>query len=174
MRKPAAFAADSTSRPRGVLRPCRAFTLLEVLLALALFALSVVVLTSAYLNILEGLESVKANRDFEQEVRWVREQVLLKADLEETLKGGEAQSPAATGLRWTVNVQPTAVADLFTLDLHVEMVAGDKPALEYNERLSVLRPSWSEPVERGNLVEEAKQRIEEDRRRRGLVATKRS
>ncbi len=150
------------------------FTLLEVLLALALFALAVVVLVSAYLNIVEGLESVKTNRDFEQEVRWVREQVLLQADRVEVERGGETRSPSAAVLSWTVSIQPTAVADLFTLDLHVEMKGAAADPLLHDERLSVLRPSWSEPVERGEVFEEAKRRIEEDRRRRGVAVEKRT
>ncbi len=152
----------------------RAFTLLEVLLALALFASAVVVLTSSYLNIIEGLESVRGDREFEQEVRWVREQALLQADLKELEKGGETKTPAGATLVWTAQVEAAAVADLFTVDLHVEMTAEREKKREYNERLTVLRPAWSEPVERGKLFEEAKRRIEEDRRRRGEAAEKRT
>lgn len=151
-----------------------AFTLLEVLLALAIFAAAVVVLTTSYLNIIEGMAAVRIDREFEQEVRWVREQVLLQADLKELEKGGEIKTPAGATLSWTSTAQPAAVADLFTVDLSVEMTAEKEKKRTYHERLSVLRPSWSEPVERGKLFEEAKQRIEDDRRRRGVVAEKRT
>jgi prepilin-type N-terminal cleavage/methylation domain-containing protein len=152
----------------------RGFTLLETLLALALFASSFVVLVASYVNIIDGLESVKADREFEQEVRWVREQVLLQPDLDELEKGGEIKTPAAATLSWQAAVAPALVADLFTVDLHVEMTAEKAKRHEYHERLTVLRPSWSEPVERAKLFEDAKQRIEEDRRRRGTAAEKRS
>lgn len=147
--------------------------MLEVLLALAIFSGAVVVLTSSYLNIIGGLESVKGDHDFEQEVRWVREQALLQADLKELEKGGEIKTPANATLRWTAKVTPAAVADLFAIELHAELAADKGKAREYNERLTVLRPAWSEPVERAKLFEEAKRRIEEDRQRRGIVAEKR-
>ena len=154
----------------------RGFTLLEVLLALALFAIAVVVLTSSYLNIIEGMAAVQTDREFEQEVRWVRDRVLLLADRAEVEQGGELTTPAAAKLSWDATVVPAPVADLFLVELHIAMAAdGEKEsAREYRERLTVLRPGWSEPVERGKLFEEAKQRIEEDRRRRGVAVEKRT
>jgi type II secretory pathway pseudopilin PulG len=148
--------------------------LLETLLALALFSMAVVVLASSYLNIVGALASVQADREFEQEVRWVREQVLLQSDREELEKGGELKTPAAKTLRWTATVEPGAVADLFTIGLNVEMAAEKGAAREYSERLTVLRPSWSEPVDRAKLAEDLKRRIEEDRRNRGYAAEKRT
>lgn len=150
------------------------FTLLEVLLALVLFSLSVTVLVAAYLNTIEGLEGVKINRTFEQEVRWVREQVLLQSDLNEVEQGGEGTSPAGVRVRWNVAVSPTTIADLFMIDLRVEMERERGDPLVQEDRLSVLRPSWSEPVARGDLIEEAKQRIEADRVARGVVSSKRT
>ena len=147
----------------------RGFTLLEVLLAFALFAVAVVVLASSYLNIITSLETVKTDRNFDQEVRWAREQVLQEADRKELEKGGELSTPENGVVRWQAAVFPTVVADLFTIELRVEMAAEKKALREHTERLTVLRPSWSEPVERGKIFEEAKARIEEDRRRRGIL-----
>lgn len=150
------------------------FTLLEVLLALALFSMAVVVLVASYLNIVEGLAAVRADREFEQEVRWVREQVLLQAELEELAKGGTITTPGDAKLSWESTVLPAPVADLFTVELHVTMEREKDRRREHAERLTVLRPQWSEPTERGKLLEEARSRIEEDRRARGVVAEKRT
>ena len=158
----------------GTVRAGAGFTLLETLLALSLFSMAVVVLTSAYLNIIGALASVQADREFEQEVSWVREQALLQADLKELEKGGELKTPAAKTLRWSATVEPAAIADLFTIDLSVEMAAEKGVAHEYRERLTVLRPAWSEPVDRAKLSEDLKRRIEEDRRNRGIVAERRT
>lgn len=146
------------------------FTLLEVLLAFALFAVAVVVLASSYLNIVTSLEAVKTDRTLDQEARWVREQVLMEADRKVVEQGGELRTPENAVVRWQASVFPAALADLFTVQLHLEMVGdkkGQQELREHTERLTVLRPSWSEPVERAKLFEEAKQRIEEDRRRSG-------
>lgn len=150
-----------------------AFTLLEVLLALALFAGAVVVLASSYLNIITSLEAVKTDRAFDQQVRWVRDQVLQEPDLKLLEKGGELRTPDAGVVRWQASVTPALVADLFAVELRVEMTAeksGKSTLREHTERLTVLRPSWSEPVERSKLFEEAKQRIEEERQRRGVIS----
>ncbi len=163
-----------SGRARSGGGPRAGFTLIEVLLALAIFALAVSYLAAAYLNIVEGLESVKTDREFEQEVRWAREQVLRQADLAEVEKGGEVRTPGGATVRWNAEVVPGAVADLFTVALRVEFEGTDKKAREAHERLTVLRPSWSEPVERGKLFEAAKQRIEENRRRRGLTTERRT
>ena len=97
-----------------------------------------------------------------------------RSDLDDLKKGGELKTPAAKTLRWNVTVEPAPVADLFTIDLSVELDAGKGSARESHERLAVLRPAWSEPVDRAKLFEDLKRRIEDDRRNRGVVAEKRT
>jgi len=151
----------------------RAFTLLEVLLALALFALAVAVLAASYLNIIQGLESVKTDHAFEQEVSFVRQQVMLEPDLKILEKGGEAKTLDFGPVRWEVAVRATAVADLFQVQLHVVLGDARSKPREQTETFQLLRPSWSDPVERDKLRAEAKKRIEEDRRRQGIPPIKR-
>ena len=156
----------AAARPRG------AFTLLEVLLALALFALSVSVLAAAYLNIIQGLESVKTDHGFEQEVRFVREQVMLEPDLKILEKGGETKTLDYGPVRWDVAVQATGVADLFQVQLHVVLGDAQGKQREQTETFQVLRPSWSDPVERDKLRADAKKRIEDDRLHQGVLPAK--
>ena len=149
----------------------RAFTLLEVLLAVALFAIAVVVLAGAYVNVIEGMESVRSDRAFEQELRWIREKVLLEPDLKKVEEGDEAPTPDFGNARWEVVVEPTGVADLFLISLHVEMEGNDdEPLREVNEQFMVLRPAWSEPLDRDKLRNEARTRIEEARRFHGVLS----
>ena len=54
-----------------------AFTLLEVLIALAIFALAIGPLVSAYLNTLYTIESVQGNQTFEQAFATIRQQALV-------------------------------------------------------------------------------------------------
>ncbi len=147
------------------------FTLIEVLLAITLFAVAVVVLTSSYLNIVENLAATRLDREFEQEVRWVREQVLWETDRDQVAQGGEIQTPANARLSWTAQVEAAPLVDLFVVDLQVEMAVERGEPRRHHERLTVLRPAWSEPTERGQLLEEAKKRIEEERRTRGVATT---
>ncbi|HUG10671.1 MAG TPA: type II secretion system protein, partial [Opitutaceae bacterium] len=121
-----AFEVPALTR-RATLRrfPSRAFTLIEVLLAVALFAIAVVVLAGAYVNVIEGVESVRSDRAFEQELRWIREKVLLETDLEKVEEGDEVPTPDFGNARWEAVVEPTGVADLFLISLHVEMEGND-------------------------------------------------
>ena len=148
------------------------FTLLEVLLAVALFALAVMVLAASYINIIQGLESVKTDHAFEQEVRWIREQVLQEPDLKVLEKGGQAQTLDFGPARWDVAVQSTTVPDLFVVQLHVVLGADKSGGREWSESFQALRPSWSDPTDRGNLIAAAKKAILEDRQRRGIASSK--
>jgi general secretion pathway protein I len=159
--------------PQG--RSRRAFTLLEVLLAVALFAIAVVMLAGAYINVLDGMESVRTDRAFEQELRWIREKVLLEPALDEVEEGGEAPTPDFGLARWEVTVQPTGIADLFLVTLYVTMEGSDDQAVrEAGEQFMLLRPAWSEPLDRDKLRAESRMRIEEQRRHRGVLSRRES
>jgi hypothetical protein len=131
------------------------------------------VLLSAYVNILEALASVRGDRDFEEEVRWVRQQILTEPELKTVEKGGAVEPPTGGQLNWDVKVESMPVADVFSAQLHLEYrrqePSGEK-LRKFDETMVLLRPSWSEPVERGKIFEEAKQRIESSRRMVGTSA----
>jgi general secretion pathway protein I len=136
------------------------FTLVEVLLALALFSVSVVVLASAYINVLYGLESVRVDRVLEQEMAFVRSVVLTAPDRETLEEGGELPTGELGLAYWEAELEPTAIADLFVVRVTINL-EGTREAegRTLNERLIVLRPSWSEPVEREELRAQSKERI---------------
>jgi prepilin-type N-terminal cleavage/methylation domain-containing protein len=60
-------------RRRGHATREAGFTLIEVIVALALFALAATVLASAYVNVLDATERVKSDQAFEQDIALVRE-----------------------------------------------------------------------------------------------------
>ena len=146
------------------------FTLLEVLLAMALFAVAVVVLAASYINVLNSLELVKVDQALEQELALVRAQVLQEADLETIEEGGELPTVTHGRATWQAEVEPTAVADLFRLTLTIEMQGNgeDVPESTVTQTLFVLRPNWSEPVERDKLREETRKRLDEAKKFRAL------
>jgi general secretion pathway protein I len=147
-----------------------AFTLVEVLLALALFAMAVVVLAASYINVLNALESVKVDQALEQELALVRSRVLQEPDLDEIEKGGEVPTPTHGVARWEAQVSPTAVADLFRVDVRVELEgSGEETAPRtVDQTLYLLRADWSEPVERDELRAETRKRLDEIKRFRPL------
>ena len=77
---------DEVIEVRG--RSRRGFTLIETILAMMLFAIAVVVLASSYVNILESMENVRVDQTLEQELAFVRAQLLMEPDLDNVEKGG--------------------------------------------------------------------------------------
>jgi hypothetical protein len=140
-----------------------------VLMALALFAISAVVLVSAYINVIFGLESVRVDRVLEQEMAFVRSFILTAPDLEAVEEGGELPSGGLGYAYWEAELEPTEVADLFVVYVTITL-EGTREVEEKSrtERLIVLRPSWSEPIEREELRAASKERLAELRLDRPL------
>lgn len=164
--------APVSLRPRAgaARRERRAFTLIEVLLALALFAIAGLVLAAAYTNVLNNLEKVRLDQALEDELAMVRAQVLLQPELEEVEEGGEVPTLNYGTARWRATVTPSErIADLFRVDLEIELEARDPvPARTLTQTLWLLRPDWSEPTERDNLRAERRKEIQEAKRYRPL------
>lgn len=160
------------------LRPRRggarlAFTLFEVLLATMLFGLALMVMAWTYISILQSLEAVKLDHALNEELRWLRERILSEGEREALEKGGVVRTLDLGEARWNVAISPTGVADLFQIELAVEIGEGDK-RLQKSMTLQVLRPTWSEAVERGKIIEAAKTQIEANRREQGVASSTRS
>lgn len=146
------------------------FTLIEVMVALALFASAAVVLTAAYVDILNSLERVHVDQQLEEELALVRSQVLLEPDLDTVAEGGEVPTVDLGVAAWSADVEPTTIADLFRVRLSIEL-PGDGAKIEarsVEETLYLLRPDWSEPVDREKLRELTRERLEKVRQNRPL------
>lgn len=140
------------------------FTLIEVLVSLAVFALAAVVLSAAYLNVLSSYQASARRQQDDEDWRWVRAAVLTEPERVKLEQGGQVALPGGRNVPWTVEIEPTAIADLFTIVLRAsfEPATKDGPAGR-EERFMVLRPAWSDPAERDKLRAATKARLEEGR-----------
>ena len=138
-----------------------AFTLVEVLVSLAIFSIAAVALSSAYLNVIGGYRDSETQRERHENWSLVRLQVLIEPDREALESGGQVTLPNNSTLRWTVNIESTELADLFTLKLSGE-IAGLE-GWSQNERLMLFRPAWSDPGDRDQLRADNRQRFSENR-----------
>lgn len=128
------------------------FTLIEVLVSIAIFALAAVVLGSAYINVLGGYQRMRSSSQDGTDVAFVRALVLAEPKLEVIEKGGDVRRADNTTVHWQAKVEPTNRADLFRVLLACEMPgAGGKQNYTIRDSFLALRPTWSDPAEREKL-----------------------
>lgn len=151
--------AYGPTAPMNRVRPT-GFTLLEVLIALAIFALAAVVLGAAYVNVLNGYEVARRATVNDPEVQFARSQLLAQADVDLARQGGEFDSDDGRHVRWTATIDPTNEADLFTVAFECEIARRDAlQPRKAREVFRVLRPTWSVAADRSTLRAAAKDRI---------------
>lgn len=141
----------------------RGFTLLEVLVALAVFAMASIVLASAYINILNGYDiAERANQD-DADVTFARSLVLNEPDRKKLEDGGQFDTAEGRHIQWSVDIQSTNEADLFAVTFTCTATDSNQGAREPQKTVqtfTLLRPTWSiDPAERDKLRQDAKARI---------------
>jgi general secretion pathway protein I len=160
-------APRRTTRRRDVTRPVAVgssrggFTLIEVLVALCIFALAAVVLGSAYMNVLTSYEIIARASQTSEDVAFARSIVLSEPDRTKLEPGGDFDTAGGSHLHWSVDIASTNEADLFTVTFTCELTDPNRPEPEKTvETFTVLRPTWSiDPAERDKLRQDAKTRI---------------
>ena len=138
------------------------FTLIEVLIALSIFALAAVVLGAAYVNVLLSYEIAGRSTQGDEDVKFARAQLLAIADPKKIEDGGDFDSPGGRRAHWSAQIEPTETADLFLVHFLCEI---NDPATTDPQKIAqdfrVLRPTWSDPADRDKLRQNARQRIQE-------------
>jgi len=140
------------------------FTLIEVLISLAIFALAAVVLSMAYLNIIGSYSEMGGRQQAEEDWKWLRLTVLFEPDRKKVEDGGRLALPDGQQLVWTAKIEPTDVADLFRVNLRAETAQTTGPeAWQRSQSLQLLRPTWSDPADRDKLRDITRQRLVKQR-----------
>ena len=133
-------------------RSRRAFTLLEVLVSLAIFALAAVVLSATYVNILTSYDAVSRRNEHEQDLRLVRAQLLSEPDRKKVENGGDFALPDNRTAHWKSTIEESSVADLFKVTFSCELRdSGTGKPWAQDETFMLLRPTWSDPAARDKL-----------------------
>lgn len=155
-RAPAAVPPAPASRAA-----LRGFTLLEVLMALMIFALAAIVLSASYVNILNAYMIVERSAQTNADVAFARALVLTEPDRKKLEQGGEFDTTDNRHVKWEVEIASTSTADLFTVNFTCAVGALSEPEPQKTlQTFTVLRPTWSiDAAERSKLREDAKNRI---------------
>ncbi|MGC4072712.1 MAG: prepilin-type N-terminal cleavage/methylation domain-containing protein [Nibricoccus sp.] len=139
----------------------RGFTLLEVLVALAIFVMMAIVLGATYINILNSYEAAGRAVNRDEDVRFARAALLAEADIDVAERGAEFDSGNGRHVKWTASIAPTSIADLFTVTFTCEITGQGLAKPETTEEVfRLLRPTWSQPADRDKLRADAKARIQ--------------
>jgi general secretion pathway protein I len=121
-----------------------AFTLLEVLVALAIFALAAIVLGSAYLNILTSYDAVARAAAVSEDLAFARQQVLLEPDRKKLEQGGEFDSVNGRHVRWSAEFALGVMPDVYNVTFTCEINdPGKIEATKAVEKFTLLRPTWT-------------------------------
>ena len=152
----------SRSQPPG-------FTLLEVLVALTIFAMAAIFLGSSYVNVLNSYAVAARAAQSSEDLAFARSLVLTEPDITKLQNGGEFDTASGRRAKWTAEIVPTTIADLFTVTFTCEIAnpnAGDPD--KSVQTFTVLRPTWSiDPAARSQLRLDAKNRIAELQGKKG-------
>ena len=142
----------------------RAFTLIEVLVSLAIFAVAAVSLGAAYSNVLLSRIAMKQDEQRLDDRARCRAALLETPGFEDVEAGGEIHLPGGRTARWQGKIEATSVSDLFAVQLTAEIEGADgaEPE-EFTETRMLLRPTWSIPSDRQKIRDEARQRLEKER-----------
>lgn len=143
-----------------------AFSLIEVVIAVAIFGMAASVLMSAFTNALLARERGVSNDLLNADIRAVRMQLLLEPDIE-AAEDGDTYETLSSGLAsWEARIEPMNVVDLFRVEFRIEF--SDPPEdlpPDYVETLFLLRPTWSQSDERSDLLQDKRDELESQRRR---------
>ncbi len=153
--------STAAKHPQPRPRSRRGFTVLEVLVALGIFAMASIVLASAYLNILNGYDIVNRGVKANEEVAFARSLVLREADRTKLEQGGEFDGADGRHLKWSVEIASTNEADLYTVVFSCEVTEASRPEPEkIVQTFTLLRPTWTvDQAEHDKLRQDAKARI---------------
>ena len=80
----------------------KGFTILEVLVAVVIFAGAATVLVASYINILSNFEASRIKTNFEEELAYVRAELQLISDVEEAMDGDEFDMGNGVTGNWVV------------------------------------------------------------------------
>ena len=142
-------------------RLARAFTLIEVMVALAIFAFAGLVLSAAYVNVLNAQETALRRDDTAPALAQVRASFRAQPDRALVEGWNDLALPDDWSARWRATLTPTTIADLFDVVLEIELTDPRGQRQVRTEACRLLRPTWSQPGDREALRAAARTKLSE-------------
>jgi general secretion pathway protein I len=138
----------------------KGFTLVEALVSLAIFAMAGLALTSAYVNVLSAQHAVMRRDATASTMQLIRDAMCAEPVRENLERSNDLKLPDDGRAQWKTTITPTTVADLFDVVLEAEItVDRQSEAVKVTENWRLLRPTWSQPVDRETLRAESRSKL---------------
>ncbi|MDP0497363.1 MAG: type II secretion system protein [Verrucomicrobiota bacterium JB024] len=143
-------------------------SLIEVIIALAIFSGVVAMLSQAVVVAIHAMDTLGEDNRREQEFRFAVRQILQVAERDVIEDGGDIKTLDSGNIHWEAEVEETDILDLFSL--HVTLEWEEVQTDTYGESFTreqtfyVLRPDWSYADERSTLLEDKTRDLESSRR----------
>ena len=145
----------------------RGFSLIEVLLSLALLGIGVGVLAQALVNAITAVGSLESYDSLYHDVEFVARQAMMVNDRLEFENGGDVPLPNNNTAQWSAQIEDTQTLDLLRVKLTVELPESDRyPAFEDTFTVYLYRQGWMDPIDRDILMTEKKENREAERFKR--------
>jgi len=130
--------------------------MLEVLIAMAIFAMGAIVLIASYVNVLNSYHSASQGLQGDQELAFCRSQLMTITDVNVAGTGQTYDTPttpdaAPVHIQWSADIEPTAMTDVFTVTLTVLETPAGKDPTTVVDVFTLLRPTWSQGADRTTL-----------------------
>ncbi len=159
---------DTTSRMKRAGRS--AFTLIEVLVALALFAAVSALIAQTCTNLLQSRwvlsASQRGDHAFEQ---WAINEILTTESRDDLESGGSLNLPDQRSVAWNAQISPVEMLDTFNVALQLEWRDSQNFVSRSNRvQVHVYRPGWMTPQEREGIMRERENKWQELIRERNL------
>lgn len=138
------------------------FTLVEVLVALAILSITGVVLATGFASFLQSYGIATRRSSHAADVALVRAALLAEPDREVVENWNDLSLPEDAKARWHATITPTDIADLFTVACEIELTDPREPGTYTTTlNLTLLRPTWSQADERETLRAASRDRLAE-------------
>ena len=151
----------------------KGFTLIEVLVALAILGVGAFALTFAFGNAVIGLHRQQDNGHWVSDLQFVRRQVLLAKDMDALEEGDEIDTLSSGVIAWqATEIEMAEVIDLFRVVLEYEIEDAPEGFQFHTETLYLLRPNWSGGEfagDRQELLQDKRDNMRRSRQDGGLM-----
>jgi general secretion pathway protein I len=140
-------------------RPVRGFTIIEVLVALAVLVMSAIMLGAAYLNVLNSYAAMTRAGARNDDVKFAAEAILAEPDRDTVEKGGDFDNADGNRVQWKATIDPTETADVFSVTFECTISSSQAQPDVTHQTFLLLRPTWSKSGEGDKLRATARDRI---------------